>query len=345
MLRPVPTLEMPTLNAFGDLFKGCDFAVRESAEDLEAIMRRIELDNQHSRVDRAQAPVSEVAPYVVMTQWGASDGEDDSPLIVKKRKRTVMTAKVSDEKETAQVQAETEQGVKQTTLCERTTKQTKPTTKSLMAPKVPTPRTHPSIVAVYETQIVPLPETNAEIAPNEDKGKNFIDQQKGEFSYLAFLLLSGELNSYELICIWSQPRYSDQEMEMIGSTLGVNPSAGYSSSAFDLVIEMVRSVSAPTAEEKMADMEGSASSPMDTEIAPKPFVTADGKTFRTPDKARDVIFKVPNDEEEEMKNEDGVKSLGSAANRSLQGLLELDDLPESSSVSTEVEVAKEVLAI
>lgn len=33
----------------------------------------------------------------------ASDEEDDSPLILKKRKRTVRIAEVSEEKETAQV--------------------------------------------------------------------------------------------------------------------------------------------------------------------------------------------------------------------------------------------------
>ncbi|KAI5310940.1 hypothetical protein L3X38_045485 [Prunus dulcis] len=325
MLRPVPTLEMPTLNAFGDLFKGCDFAVRESAEDLEAIMRRIELDNQHSRVDRAQAPVILNLTFCLsLFAYEASDGEDDSPLIVKKRKRTLRTAKVSEKKETAQVQAETEQGVKQTTLGERTTEQTKPTTKSLMAPKVPMPRTHPPIVAVYETQI-----KNAEIAPVRTRGRILLISQKGSFHILPF---------------------------------SCKPQCAFV-------------MSAPTAKEKMANMEGSASSPMDTEIAPKPFVTADGKTFRTPDKvsfllsgkktfgtpdkatlvsdvvplsfhqAGDVIFKVPNDDEEEMKNDKGVESLGSAANRSLQRLLELEDLPESSSVSTEVEVAKDVLAI
>ncbi|CAB4290001.1 unnamed protein product [Prunus armeniaca] len=134
-------------------------------------------------------------------------------------------------------------------------------------------------------------------------------------------------------------------MEMMGSSLGVNPSVGYSSSsAYDPIIKMVRLASAPTAEKKMADMEGSASSPMDTEIALKQFVVAGEKTFKTPGKAGDVIFNMPNDEEEEMKNEKGVESLGSVAKRSLQGLLELEDLPESSSVSTEVEAAKEVLA-
>lgn len=45
-----------------------------------------------------------------------------------------------------------------------------------------------------------------------------------------------------------------------------------------------------------------------------------------------------------MKNEEGAESPGSAAKRSLQRLLELEDLPESSSVSTEVDAAKKVLA-
>lgn len=81
-----------------------------------------------------------------------------------------------------------------------------------------------------------------------------------------------------------QPHYSDLEMEMMVSSLGINPSVGYSSSAFDPMIEMVRSASAPAAEEKIADMEGSASSPMDTEIAPEPFVAADESAFETPGK-------------------------------------------------------------
>lgn len=52
---------------------------------------------------------------------------------------------------------------------------------------------------------------------------------------------------------------------------------------------MVRLVSAPAVEKKMADMEGNASSPMDTEIAPKQFVVADEKTFKTPSKVNFLL--------------------------------------------------------
>ncbi|CAL9025462.1 unnamed protein product [Prunus brigantina] len=40
----------------------------------------------------------------------------------------------------------------------------------------------------YETQIVPLPHKNAEIALSEDKGKNVVDQPKGKFRDLASFL-------------------------------------------------------------------------------------------------------------------------------------------------------------
>ncbi|CAB4316908.1 unnamed protein product [Prunus armeniaca] len=183
-----------------------------------------------------------------MTQWGdeASDGEDDSPLIVKKRKRTMRTATVSEEKETAQVQAETKQGVgatpaslsspvetmqtsqpKRTKDKEQRTKrvqvvvfvrdaspykleaaQTSPAAKK--ASLLSYPKIHelaekpgsglPEVLQIakqtisgynalnsssnscsYETQIVPLPQKNVEIAPSENKGKNVVDQPKGKF--------------------------------------------------------------------------------------------------------------------------------------------------------------------
>ncbi|CAL2272047.1 unnamed protein product [Prunus armeniaca] len=192
-----------------------------------------------------------------MTQWGdeASDGEDDSPLIVKKRKRTMRTATVSEEKETAQVQAETKQGVGATPASlsspvetmqtsqpkrkkeathpltakdkEQRTKrvqvvvfvrdaspykleaaQTSPAAKK--ASLLSYPKIHelaekpgsglPEVLQIakqtisgynalnsssnscsYETQIVPLPQKNVEIAPSENKGKNVVDQPKGKF--------------------------------------------------------------------------------------------------------------------------------------------------------------------
>ncbi|PQM38659.1 hypothetical protein Pyn_37548 [Prunus yedoensis var. nudiflora] len=40
----------PTPNAFKDLFKGCDFAVVESAEDMKTILGSIELANQNTCV-------------------------------------------------------------------------------------------------------------------------------------------------------------------------------------------------------------------------------------------------------------------------------------------------------
>ncbi|CAB4307235.1 unnamed protein product [Prunus armeniaca] len=258
---------------------------------------------------------------------------------------------------------------KQTVFGERTAESTKPATKSLMAQKVSESQTTPPAATVSEIQTVPLPQKSAEITSCVDKGKNVVDQPKREFPDLASFLQTPVPIHHEVVTrsagagtggLWAKsaellihvtpipsshpPHYSDLEMEMMVSSLGINPSVGYSSSAFDPMIEMVRSASAPAAEEKMADMEGSASSPMDIEIAPEPFGT------RVPHavplnvhRAGEVIF-LPDDEEEEMKNEEGAKSPGSAAKRSLQRLLELEDLPESSSVSIEVDVAKKVLA-
>ncbi|CAL9025463.1 unnamed protein product [Prunus brigantina] len=152
---------------------------------------------------------------------------------------------------------------------------------------------------------------------------------------------------HELIYILLQPHYSDLEME-IGSSSGVNPSAGYSSSAFDPIIQMVRLASAPAVEKKMADMEGSASNFNDTNTNLSASLVqatlVSDVVLLSFHQAGDVIFNMPNDEEEEMKNEEGVESLGSTSKRSLQGLLELEDLLESSSVSIKVEAAKEVLA-
>lgn len=42
----------PTPNAFRDLFKGCDFAVGESAGDMETILAVIESNNQNSRIGK-----------------------------------------------------------------------------------------------------------------------------------------------------------------------------------------------------------------------------------------------------------------------------------------------------
>ncbi|PQQ04490.1 hypothetical protein Pyn_02430 [Prunus yedoensis var. nudiflora] len=75
----------PTPNAFRDLFKGYDFAVK-----------------------RAQSLGPETASQVVMTQWEdeGDDGEDESPLIIRKRKRT---AKVAEQEKPVQTQIEVEQ--------------------------------------------------------------------------------------------------------------------------------------------------------------------------------------------------------------------------------------------
>ncbi|KAI5314005.1 hypothetical protein L3X38_043181 [Prunus dulcis] len=64
-------------------------------------------------------------------------------------------------------------------------------------------------------------------------------------------------------------------MEMMGSPLGVNLYVDYLSSAFDPIIEMVRLANAPATKEKMADVEGSASSPTETKAALEPIMVAD----------------------------------------------------------------------
>ena len=82
-----------------------------------------------------------------------------------------------------------------------------------------------------------------------------------------------------------QPHYYDLELEMIGSSVRASASVGHSSSiAFDPIIEMVRSATAPTIEEKGADVEGSANSPIDTRAKSEPFVAAAKPFFKTPSK-------------------------------------------------------------
>ncbi|CAL8092058.1 unnamed protein product [Prunus armeniaca] len=70
----------------------------------------------------------------------------------------------------------------------------------------------------------------------------------------------------------SKPQYIDLEMEMMGSLLEVNLSEGHFSSKFNPIIEMVRSTGIPASDIQIANIEGSASSPMDEEIGPEQLV-------------------------------------------------------------------------
>ncbi|CAL8994033.1 unnamed protein product [Prunus brigantina] len=51
-------------------------------------------------------------------------------------------------------------------------------------------------------------------------------------------------------------KYTDLEIEIIGSPLGVNPSEGHFSSRFNPIIEMVRSVGIPASDIQIANIEG-----------------------------------------------------------------------------------------
>ncbi|CAL8993929.1 unnamed protein product [Prunus brigantina] len=52
----------------------------------------------------------------------------------------------------------------------------------------------------------------------------------------------------------SKPQYTNLEMEMMGSPLGVNPSEGHFSSRFNPIIEMVRSAGIPTSDIQIANI-------------------------------------------------------------------------------------------
>ncbi|KAH0991827.1 hypothetical protein GBA52_003310 [Prunus armeniaca] len=69
-----------------------------------------------------------------------------------------------------------------------------------------------------------------------------------------------------------EPQYIDLKMEMMGSLLEVNLSEGHFSSRFNPIIEMVRSTGIPASDIQIANIEGSASSPMDEEIGPEQLV-------------------------------------------------------------------------
>lgn len=71
-----------------------------------------------------------------------------------------------------------------------------------------------------------------------------------------------------------------------------------------------------------------------------PFSDVVSLNFHQP---KEVIFKVPDDEEKEMKDDGGDESPGSAAKRSLKKLLELEDPPEPNHTSAEMDEAKDVL--
>ncbi|KAI5314008.1 hypothetical protein L3X38_043184 [Prunus dulcis] len=79
----------PTANVFRDLFKGCDFAVGESAGDMETILE------------------------VVIVRWNANEGDNEekkSHVIKRKRKRTAKIAEQTNEvEEHAQIQSEAEE--------------------------------------------------------------------------------------------------------------------------------------------------------------------------------------------------------------------------------------------